>query len=63
MMYENYIKNLDFKETPVFKEVNKGSFESLIVASPEKYNLKNYNFVKECNSLYGAKVNVYIKKK
>lgn len=63
MMYENYISNLNFKDTPVFKEIIKGSFESLIIASPEKYNLKNYNFVKKCNSLYGAKVNVYIKKK
>ena len=63
MMYESYIKNLDFKETPVFKAINKGSFESLIILYPEFYNLKNYNFVKKCNSLFMAKVSVYIKKK
>ena len=62
MMYENYIKNLDFKETPVFKEITKGSFKSLIIANPEKYNLENYNYVKKCNSLYETKVNIYVNK-
>ncbi len=62
MMYENYIKNLDFEETPVFKEITKGSFKSLIIANPEKYNLENYNYVKKCSSLYETKVNIYVNK-
>ena len=31
MMYENYIKDLNFEDTPVYKEVKKGSFKSLII--------------------------------
>ena len=61
MMYENYIKDFNFEDTPVYKEVKKGSFESLIIREKNKYNLKKYTFVKNCNSLYGAKVKIYIK--
>ena len=61
MMYENYIKNLSFKDEPVFKEVKKGSFETLIIRNQNKYNLENYTLAKNCKSLFGMKVKIYIK--
>ena len=61
MMYENYIKDLNFEDTPVYKEVKKGSFETLIIGERNKYNLEKYTLERKCNSLYGAKVKIYIK--
>ena len=43
MMYQNYIKNFDFKNSPIYKAVNNGNFKTLIIRQNHRYNLNKYN--------------------
>lgn len=61
MMYQNYIKNFDFKNTPIYKAVNNGDFETLIIRQSHEYNLNKYKYLKSCKSLRDLKVNIYVK--
>lgn len=61
MMYQNYIKNFNFENTPLYKAVNKGHFQTLIIRQKHNYNLNKYKFLKTCKSLKNIKVNIYVK--
>jgi len=61
MMYENFTKNTNLKDTPLYKAVKNGEFKTLILSNPQKYNLKNYKFLKNCKSLKNMNVKIYLK--
>ena len=61
MMYQNYIKNFDFKNSPIYKAVNNGNFKTLIIRQNHQYNLDKYKYLKTCKSLRNIKINIYVK--
>ena len=61
MMYQNYIKNFDFKNSPIYKAVNNGNFKTLIIRQNHQYNLDKYKYLKTCKSLKDIKINIYVK--
>ena len=61
MMYENYIKNLNYKDTPIFKAIKNGQFKTLIIRNSDQYILTNYKYLKSCKSLNGMSVKIFVK--
>ena len=60
--YDRQYENQDISKTPIFKFIKNGIFQSLVLTNDfeQKFNLKEYKLLKECNLDQVYKI--YIKK-
>lgn len=63
MMYKNFIKDMNFKNTPIFKSIKNGQFKTLIIRNSNKYILKDYEYLKKCKTLNDLDVKIFVKSK